>query len=159
MFDDDLENTSPDGSGAKEGEGGTRGPEGAKGPLVTRRNFIAACLAGASAMLLWPRAAKADGYEVGGGWFGSAGNWAILKHGNGNWIGSKSGWFSWVCGHHQWIGVAAAFGSRPSIPTSSTTPSTCSPSPPAGTGTTRAIIAFGAQNTPTRACSIGATGA
>lgn len=46
MFDDDLENTSPDGSGAKEGEGGTRGPEGAKGPLVTRRNFIAACPGG-----------------------------------------------------------------------------------------------------------------
>lgn len=107
MFDDDLENTSPDDSGAKEGEGGRRGPEGAKGPLVSRRNFIAACLAGASAMLLWPRAAKADGYEVGGGWFGSAGNWAILKHGDGNWIGSKSGWFSWVCGHSQWIGVAA----------------------------------------------------
>ena len=107
MFDDDLENTSPDDSGAKEGEGGMRGPEGAKGPLVTRRNFIAACLAGASAMLLWPRAAKADGYEVGGGWFGSAGNWAILKHGNGNWIGSKSGWFSWVCGYSEWIGVAA----------------------------------------------------
>ena len=108
MFDDDLENTSPDDSGAKEGEGGMRGPEGAKGPLVTRRNFIAACLAGAAAMLLWPRAAKADGYDVGGGWFGSAGNWAILKHGDGNWIGSKSGWFSWVCGYSEWIGVAAA---------------------------------------------------
>ncbi len=78
-----------------------------QGPLVSRRNFIATCLAGASAMLLWPRAAKADGYDVGGGWFGSAGNWAILKHGDGNWIGSKSGWFSWVCGHSQWIGVAA----------------------------------------------------
>ena len=104
MFDDDLENPSPDHSGADEGGNGERGP---KGPLVTRRNFIAACLAGASAMLLWPRAAKADGYDVGGGWFGSADNWAILKHGDGRWIGSRSGWFSWVCGHSQWIGVAA----------------------------------------------------
>ena len=96
-----------DGAAPDDTENPEAGSEKAKGPLVSRRNFLAACLAGASAMLLWPRAAKADGYDVGGGWFGSAGNWAILKHGNGNWIGSKSGWFSWVCGHHQWIGVAA----------------------------------------------------
>ena len=106
MFDDDLENPSPDDSGAKESEPGKRGPEGGRGPLVTRRNFLAACLAGASAMLLWPRAAKADGYDVGAGWFGSAGNGATLKHGDGNWIGSKSGWFDWVCGYSERIGVA-----------------------------------------------------
>ena len=78
-----------------------------KHPLLSRRNFVAGAIALGAAAMFAPRIAPAEEYDVKGGWFGSADNWAILKHGDGNWIGSRSGWFSWVCGHHQWIGVAA----------------------------------------------------
>ena len=101
----------PDGSpdaGSAPGDGKESEERGErKHPLLSRRNFVAGAIALGAAAMFAPRIAPAEGYDVGGGWFGSAGNWAILKHGNGNWIGSKSGWFSWVCGHHQWIGVAA----------------------------------------------------
>lgn len=90
------------GDGKKSEERGER-----KHPLLSRRNFVAGAIALGAAAMFAPRIAPAEEYDVKGGWFGSADNWAILKHGDGRWIGSRSGWFSWVCGHSQWIGVAA----------------------------------------------------
>ena len=104
-FDEPIDEGIPEGSPGA--EGAPEDGEAGKRPLLSRRNFVAGAIALVATAMLAPRIAPAEGYDVGGGWFGSAGNWAILKHGNGNWIGSKSGWFSWVCGHHQWIGVAA----------------------------------------------------
>ena len=101
----------PDGSpdaGSAPGDGKESEERGErKHPLLSRRNFVAGAIALGAAAMFAPRIAPAEGYDVGGGWFGSAGTGATLKHGNGNWIGSKSGWFDWVCGHSQWIGVAA----------------------------------------------------
>ena len=104
-YDEPIGEGMPEGSPGAEGAPGDG--EARKRPLLSRRNFVAGAIALGAAAMLAPRIAPAEGYDVGGGWFGSAGNWAILKHGNGNWIGSKSGWFSWVCGYSEWIGVAA----------------------------------------------------
>lgn len=93
MKTDDAAATPPEDGGRK------------KGTPLTRRNFVALALTAGASLILAPRLALAD-YAVGGGWFGSAGNWTVLKHGDGNWIGTRSGWFHWVCGHGQWIGVA-----------------------------------------------------
>ena len=109
MFDDEKKSPlDPIDSG--ECENDKDETESARGPLVTRRNFLAACLAGGAALLLWPRGAKAGAYDVGAGWFGNVANGSQLCH-NGDWIGTRSGWYEWLCarngaGAGQWLRVA-----------------------------------------------------
>lgn len=42
--------------------------ESRRGPLVTRRNFLAACLAGGAALIMWPRLSWGVGGGAWGGW-------------------------------------------------------------------------------------------